>query len=395
MTATWVDAAEHRRVRAVRMRVPWSTVLPLAVVTAYADLFWVVAMRGAVASTERADAPFVTWLRESLLLLPVYVFAVLAALTLALRWFGPHPLRARTTAVTLLLVSVAATVAGVAVLAANGAYDYQMQIAHLDQMTAMRGTCGPGCLDDRQQATLLLQVRAVGLGSALLLLSNLVLVALVAAFRGGHVELAASRQRVDRLARLRQVARRDAAGPASSTAQERWLGNGVDDLRMLLATALLATAVIHTLLPPYPGDWAGAGTFVTILCVAEIAVSVHIIARPKPTVFLAAAAVSATALLLWGYSRTLGMPFGPDAGVPEPIGLPDTAAALLTAAALVAALTLARAGEWLRRTSPAQHLSQLALVAVLAVTVVGIGPGLDGFGGAEPVSGQSVNHGHG
>ena len=90
------------------------TVLPLAVVMAYADGFWMMSLRGAVGAIERTEEPFASWLRESTLVLPVFVFAVLGALTLALRWFGPALRRTRTVLTAALLIVAAGTVAGVA-----------------------------------------------------------------------------------------------------------------------------------------------------------------------------------------------------------------------------------------------------------------------------------------
>ncbi len=46
--------------------------------------------------------------------------------------------------------------------------------------------------------------------------------------------------------------------------------------------------------------------------------------RPRRRVLLAGAAGSAALVLLWLVSRTSGLPFGPEAGVAEPIGAADT-----------------------------------------------------------------------
>ncbi len=75
--------------------VPWLTVLPLAVVLAFADVFWVGSLRGAVGAIERTQSPFTSWLRESALSVPLFVLAVLGALTLALHRFGPSAHRPR------------------------------------------------------------------------------------------------------------------------------------------------------------------------------------------------------------------------------------------------------------------------------------------------------------
>ena len=86
-----IDSTRARPVATERrLSVPWLTVLAFAAVMAYADGFWMVALRGAVGSIQRAQEPFTTWLRESTLVLPVFVFAVLGVLTLAMRRFGPE-----------------------------------------------------------------------------------------------------------------------------------------------------------------------------------------------------------------------------------------------------------------------------------------------------------------
>src|SRR6187551_2667857 len=91
MSTMSINAIPERRgtLRGRLSVVPWLTVVPLAVVLAYADGFWMITLRGAVGSIGRTGQPFVSWLRESTLLLPVFVLAVLGALALAARLFGP------------------------------------------------------------------------------------------------------------------------------------------------------------------------------------------------------------------------------------------------------------------------------------------------------------------
>ena len=45
------------------LAVPWFTVVPLAVVMAYATGFWLVSLRGAIGAIERTQEPFASWLR--------------------------------------------------------------------------------------------------------------------------------------------------------------------------------------------------------------------------------------------------------------------------------------------------------------------------------------------
>src|SRR6185436_8940208 len=115
---------------------PWSTVVPLAVVLAYADGFWLISLRGSVGSIERTQEPFASWLRESTLALPVFVLAVLGALVLAARWFGPARRKLKSVVAAALLIVVASTLVGVAALAASSAYDYHLQSSR-PQMASM------------------------------------------------------------------------------------------------------------------------------------------------------------------------------------------------------------------------------------------------------------------
>jgi hypothetical protein len=301
------------------LRVPWTTVVPLAVVAAYANGFWTVALRGAVGSIDRVEAPFASWLRESTVLLPLYVFGVLAALTLALRWFGPRPLRARATVATMLLVVAAATVAGVSVLAVNAVYDYQLQSHLLRTMPPMNGSCDAACMAVEQQSTLSLQVRAVGLGSLLVLVSNLVLVTLLVGLRGGRVDLVPRRRGT--------VGRRGAR--LGHRLGDR-LGDRLGGARLFMVAGLVGAAAIHAAVAPeYLQAWPAAGQFFLLLSVAQAVVGVWVFVRMSELAVWAAVTVVEAPMLLWLLSRTFGLPLGPAADIPQQIGLADGAAFVL------------------------------------------------------------------
>ena len=180
-----------KRPRTLRGRVslvPWSTVLPLAVVLAYADGFWMVSLRGAVGAMGRTQGPFLTWLRESTLALPLFILAVLGALTLAGRWFGPVLRKPKAVVVAMLLIVAAGTLVGLAELAASSAYDYSVQSGHVRQMAMGSDSAAS------QQAGFWLQMRSVGFGSGILLATNLLLVGWVVALRGGQLNVREPRQ---------------------------------------------------------------------------------------------------------------------------------------------------------------------------------------------------------
>ncbi|MCG2622126.1 hypothetical protein LVY72_09365 [Arthrobacter sp. I2-34] len=327
--------------------VPWWTVVSLAVLMAYADGFWIISLRGAVGSIERTPEPFADWLRESTTLLPVFVLAVIAAFTLALRWFGPVCSRPRMVVATGLLVAAAGTLAGIAETAASSARDYQLQ---LQLLVATQHTTAEGALPLQGQASLGLQLGAIGYGAGILLVSNLAVVGWAVAIRGGRLDPGRPRGRAARAGRI-------------------------EHRRLLLSAALFGCAAIHAaVVPGHLGEWAAAGAFFILLAAEEVAVGVLVIVGwPGRAMLPAIIAVSIAPLAVWLWSRTFGLPFGPAAGAPEAPGLPDAAAAVLELATLLAAVVLFRDDSRPRGFPLASaHLRSLPVVAVIAVGVLGL-----------------------
>ena len=345
--------AATARVEQAARPVPWGTVLPFAVVLAYVNGFWVTALRGAVGSTERTTAPFVSWLRDSTLLLPLFVLTVLVALSLAGR--GTRHGRGVGAIRPALLVASVSTLAGIAHLVADSIWSLRLQLVHLDTMGSMGGLCTGACLDKQLDATVLLQVRAVLVGSLILLAANLVAVFWLLALRGGRLAV---------------------QGRGAATTAQQWAG-----LRPVLVAGLLGAAAVHAaVVPEHLREWPAAGGFFVLLTLAEVAAAA-LVATHRRWALPMALAVSVGPLLLWLWSRTLGMPFGPEPWTPEAVGLADLAAGALelTTLALAVALLPARLPRE-RLRSPAAL--RMALVAVLTVTVIGFGSGAALFGDA-------------
>src|SRR6478609_10769200 len=313
-----------------RLAVPWLTVLPLAVLMAYADGFWMLTLRGAVGAIERTQQPFTGWWRESTLVVPLYVLAVLGALMLAMRWFGPVLPSLRAVAASALLTALAGTLLGVAEIVGSCIYDYHLESNQLALMDSMHGICVGSCLDQAQQSAIAAFVRAVLYTSGFILVTNLVGVGWLVAMRGGRLNVTSTGQQPAQLVDIHQVP----CGRAG-------------DLRLLLVAGLIASGHLHAaVIPEHLTEWPAAGGFFALLTVAEIAVAATLLgAKPARLALIAAVVVSVGPLLVWLYSRTLGMPFGPDAGVAEAVGIPDLVACALEAGTLIAALLLLRRPE--------------------------------------------------
>src|SRR5207344_93129 len=115
-----------------RLGVSWLTIISFAVVISYVNGFWVTSLQGAVGSLERSEPPFGRWLRDSSLMVPLYAAAVLVAVLLARRWFGRNPRALVRGGVTAVLIIAACTFVGIAEVANSAAYDYRLQIEHID-----------------------------------------------------------------------------------------------------------------------------------------------------------------------------------------------------------------------------------------------------------------------
>lgn len=184
-----------------RLRVSWVTIAFFAIVISFADGFWVTSLQGAIGAIERREAPFDRWLRDSTLMLPLYLLAVLGAVLIARRWVGQSRRRLVEFGATALLIVVFSSAVAVAEVAASSAYDYHLQTRQLEQVhqhmghTSLAaqvapiggggGTCTGTCAT--LQATRDVHVRAVLLGSLVLLVTNLVVVAWVLALRGDRL----------------------------------------------------------------------------------------------------------------------------------------------------------------------------------------------------------------
>ena len=190
-----------KRVRR-RLGVSWATIILFAVVISYVNGFWVTSLQGAVGSLERSEPPFQRWLRDSSIMLPLYAAGVLLAALLARRWFGRSQRAVVRAAGAGLLIIAVCTVVGIVEVANSAAYDYQLQVDHIElvegfnhahtdesqaqpagdtQQDECVGTCAA------KQSTLGLHVRAVTHASALLLITNVVLVGWLLAVGGDRL----------------------------------------------------------------------------------------------------------------------------------------------------------------------------------------------------------------
>lgn len=135
---------------------------------------------------------------------------------------------------------------------------------------------------------------------------------------------------------------------------------------LLLLTALyLMAAAIHVVASAgHFGEWWLFGLFFACIATWQAAWGVLLYRDPSESALITGAGVNTGVALLWLVTRTIGLPFGPDAWSTERVGPLDVAATVdeLSIAALGLALVSA---AWRRRLG-AKPVEWLVLAVLIA-----------------------------
>jgi hypothetical protein len=126
--------------------------------------------------------------------------------------------------------------------------------------------------------------------------------------------------------------------------------------------------------PSHFREWWAEGAFFFALSLLEGALGAALLFTRARRPCLAAAVLSLATIAVWAWSRTTGLPLGPEAGYPEPVGRADTVATLLEAlTALALAPAALRSGLGPHPPPRSRYRSTAAaLVAVAVATAFGL-----------------------
>ena len=136
------------------------------------------------------------------------------------------------------------------------------------------------------------------------------------------------------------------------------------------------------------------GTFFVLTGWAQALWSGLALLRPSRLVWWAGIVISGGTIAAWIVSRTVGVPFGPNAGVAESVGLLDVVATTFEALIIVGAvvLLLGWAGKWTLSTTAATIAAVLLIQAVGVTTAVAFARGGGEHGHGE-ASAMGDHHG--
>lgn len=174
----------------------------------------------------------------------------------------------------------------------------------------------------------------------------------------------------------------------------------MDTRTLLIRCAALLTAgaaLIHVgVSADHFREWWAAGLFFLVSAAAQLGWAVWCWSRPSSRrVLLAGAGGSAALALVWAVSRTSGLPFGPEAGVAEPVGVADAVCVALEVLSAGLAVVAATAWAPVRRTAPSTPRRAAGLTgAVAALTLVASGAAIAAPGhdhGTTDVAGAATH----
>lgn len=115
----------------------------------------------------------------------------------------------------------------------------------------------------------------------------------------------------------------------------------------LIRAVILSSIVglIHMIMTPvYFSLWLGYGAFFFLAGVAFFTYSALLAVNPpRRNLFWVGIVASAATITLWAITRTVGIPFfGPEAGMVEPVGIPDLISKIAEVALIVHLVVLLR-----------------------------------------------------
>ena len=154
----------------------------------------------------------------------------------------------------------------------------------------------------------------------------------------------------------------------ASIAEQRTLPDGAVATLCVLSGA---SAAIHfAVIGEHFAEYWAFGTFFLVLAWFQAAWAVLVVTRPSRSLLLIGAIVNAAVVVIWLWSRTLGLPIGPEAGETEPAQLIDVVATVaegLLVLGCLAMLEVSRLAGLTARSISAVFISA-ALVTVGATS---------------------------
>jgi hypothetical protein len=148
-------------------------------------------------------------------------------------------------------------------------------------------------------------------------------------------------------------------------------------LRFTVAVASAEAATIHfAVIGQHFAEFFLFGVFFVVVALAQLVWVVAVVCNSTRRVYLVGAVGNALIAVTWIISRTTGLPFGPQAGEPEPLGIADAVSTAFELAIVVGSLLLLRGlGRRLvevRFARPAVAIAAIVLTTLSLASLAGL-----------------------
>jgi hypothetical protein len=149
-----------------------------------------------------------------------------------------------------------------------------------------------------------------------------------------------------------------------------------------VALSVGAAAIHFAVIPDHLEEWWAFGLFFAVLGWFQAVWPVAYVNRPSRRLAWIAISVNLATVVLWAWSRTVGLPVGPEPGMPEGIGAADLIATALELALVLGllatrSLTTGQSGDApssaRREPIGALNLAIWAVVAALSTAAIALG----------------------
>jgi hypothetical protein len=143
-------------------------------------------------------------------------------------------------------------------------------------------------------------------------------------------------------------------------------------LRFAVAVASAGAATIHfAVIDQHLAEYWLFGVFFVAAALAQLGWVVAVVRNPTLTVYVVGAVGNAVIAVTWVISRTTGLPFGPGAGEPEPVGIADVASTAFELGVVAGTLLLLRGVE-LRRSWEMRFVRPVVAIMAIAITTLAL-----------------------
>jgi hypothetical protein len=142
-------------------------------------------------------------------------------------------------------------------------------------------------------------------------------------------------------------------------------------LRFTVAVASACAATIHfAVIDQHFAEYVLFGVFFVVVALAQLGWVVAVVCSSTRRVYLIGALGNALIAVTWIISRTTGLPLGPEAGEPEPLGIADVISTAFEFAIVVGSLLLLRGLG--RRLVEVRFVRPAVAIAAIVLTTLSL-----------------------